>query len=229
MNTFKEDIDLYLQNTHSRRWHHGLLTQDVDDEGEDQSWLWPCVARADSKQIRPSISQPLVRDKDGLDVYILQYYDQVVCSTTSILDDEGYNPLRFVIMPLAWTSKNTLAAVLAIGATKLAHRDARYSHKEISYRLRVLESLSKGIQNVGRGSDIVQNVEAILSAFILCWCDISDHCKSTWTKHLIGLSGILDACSEHPFTDSHTLRLIKTCRQYLVYHLIMAKATISST
>lgn len=41
----------------------------------------------------------------------------------------------------------------------------------------------------------------------------------------MGLSGVLESCPETTTLDPHGARLIRTCQQYLVYHLIMAKAT----
>lgn len=41
----------------------------------------------------------------------------------------------------------------------------------------------------------------------------------------MGLAGVLESCPATAPLDPHGARLIRTCQQYLVYHLIMAKAT----
>lgn len=68
----------------------------------------------------------------------------------------------------------------------------------------------------------------VLDNALTCWVQITDLCRSTWTNHLMGLSGILDSAPVQSCQDDHASKLIQTCRQYLIYHLIMAKATFCS-
>jgi Fungal specific transcription factor domain len=44
----------------------------------------------------------------------------------------------------------------------------------------------------------------------------------------MGLSGVLNACPEQAHQNYHASKLIHTCRQYLIYHLVMARATFRS-
>lgn len=56
---------------------------------------------------------------------------------------------------------------------------------------------------------------------------ISDFCRPSWTTHLAGMSGLLDACTQRRSRSACDDELIRFCRQYLVYHLVMAKATFN--
>ncbi len=44
-------------------------------------------------------------------------------------------------------------------------------------------------------------------------------------QHLAGLAGLLELCVKQRYRSSYDEQLFKHCRQYLIYHLIMAKAT----
>ncbi|CAH0056180.1 unnamed protein product [Clonostachys solani] len=170
-------------------------------------------------------SAGLVRPLDDYDGYILRFYDNDVCTRTTLLDDKTYNPLRFAVLPMISFSDTVLSAVLAISATKLAHTDPRFRAKSLRHRQEVISNLAKSLQTVNQ--QLINYLEALVSVIVLCWCDISDRCQPSWTNHLMGISLLLDACPEDASEDPYAMKLIQFCRQYFVYHTVMAKATFS--
>lgn len=104
------------------------------------------------------------------DEYILQFYVNVVCSTTTILDDEFHNPQRYVLIPMTTSSGSVLAAILAIGATKLAYNDARFRQRALFHRHKVITNLSGLLEDIN--TDSTRYLEALASTMILCWSDV---------------------------------------------------------
>lgn len=122
-------------------------------------------------------SVPMMLNPTGLsicldeeDEYILQFYINVVCSTATILDDELHNPQRYVLIPMTSSSERVLAAVLAIGATKLAYNDSRYRQRALFHRHQVISNLSGLLQDIN--TDPIRYLEALASTMILCWSDV---------------------------------------------------------
>ena len=125
--------------------------------------------RAPTLQIGSSAG--LAHSITSLDGYVLDYYDRFVCSNATLFDGETHNPLRYLILPMATSSPIILAAVLAVGATKLAHKDARFRHRALIYRQRVLTDLNHSLPHVH--STLTGFLEAMVTAVMLCWYDVS--------------------------------------------------------
>ncbi|KAH7029535.1 fungal-specific transcription factor domain-containing protein [Microdochium trichocladiopsis] len=208
----------------------------------EELFNYPCVAHSPDRALRHRISTSqrkktwpnmtpaaplnltgLAHPVDEMDCHILQYYNQVVCAKASLVDDEHHNHFRYVFMPMTAFSESTLSAVLSVAATKLSLTDPRYRRKALLHRQRVLAGLGQLLQSIFE--DSTRWLEALACTMILCWCDIADYCRPTWISHLKGVAGILDARSDYDTRDGYASRLIQFCRQYLVYHLVMAKAT----
>lgn len=115
-------------------------------------------------------SAGLVRPLDDYDGYILRFYDNDVCTRTTLLDDKTYNPLRFAVLPMISFSDTVLSAVLAISATKLAHTDPRFRAKALRHRQEVISNLAKSLQTVNQ--QLINYLEALVSVIVLCWCDV---------------------------------------------------------
>lgn len=165
----------------------------------------------------------LNRRLDPLDGAILQFYHIVVARQAVILDGQSCNPCRYLLMPMASASSTILLAILVISATKLAHVNDKYQARALAHRQRLYSHLGKRLQTIR--SDIASFREALVSVFILCWADITDHCRPTWLNHMMGISSVLDAAPMEALDDPLTTKLVAFCRQYLLYHLVMARAT----
>ena len=172
-----------------------LDKKEAEDSEEESGY--PCVARpAIEKQKQPTSDRPPHRSRGrhqkfdlwrpvslnpaGLancltesDEYILQFYVQVVCSTTTILDDEFHNPQRYALIPMTSSSERVLAAVLAIGATKLAYNDARFRRRALYHRHQVIANLAGLLEDIH--TDHTRYLEALASTMILCWCDVCSY------------------------------------------------------
>ncbi|VUC24978.1 unnamed protein product [Clonostachys rosea] len=254
INTSTDDIEFYVASQSQTRHSTDALLLSLRNEGgsrdlwepedtdsSDNSGRQPVVGLSSEellKLLQRSFSQQwklpnlnvqssagLVRPLDDYDGYILRFYDNDVCTRTTLLDDKTYNPLRFAVLPMISFSDTVLSAVLAISATKLAHNDPRFRAKALRHRQEVISNLAKSLQTVNQ--QLVNYLEALVSVIVLCWCDISDRCQPSWTNHLMGISLLLDACPEDASDDPYAMKLIQFCRQYFVYHTVMAKATFS--
>ncbi|KAI1379316.1 fungal-specific transcription factor domain-containing protein [Hypoxylon crocopeplum] len=243
LNTFSRDIHLYwrLQAPGEAIGDIALLDEDSPEGNGQLEHL--SVASASIEDHEP-VSSPYYDEFGGLcwkptrpignafgftdqmtqhDGYILKYYNAVVCTSASLVDDQRHNPFRYLILPMAAHSSTIFAAILAVGAVKLAYNDPRYHHRALVHRQRVLTDLKNFLQGVL--TDTAKCIEALVSAVMLCWYDISDHCRSSWTSHLIGISGLLDACLGHNSCSADYRTLLQFSQQYLMYHLVMVKST----
>ncbi|KIW73001.1 hypothetical protein PV04_01156 [Phialophora macrospora] len=241
LNTFTRDLNFYWfgqsELTHSNRRSKPDRTRwpgarDETSSALDQAIDAPCVARhpkSSTDRLRllgPSRSlADFTSELTQNDGYILQYYDEIVCATTTLLDDRRNNPFRYLISPMATRSKSVLTALLAVSASKLAYKDARFQPRALYHRQRALSEIRYAMPLVD--SDRSRRLETLASVLMMCWCDISDLCRPTWTSHLLGLSGLLDLCVQHGDLVNQYQSLVSFFRQYLVYHLVMAKATFS--
>ena len=201
LNTFYKDIYYYLETNKSQsvaplvRFHSNTnFPQDLDrceyDDNYDDS---SCILARNKSESRTQADHSLIQSTatwisgydfarprmslnltDSLDGHILQYHDLVICSLTTLLDNENQNPNRFAIMPLISSSENVLAAVLAIGATKLAfmyNDEALYQRRAFFHQQRATSKLSRLLWNVN--GDLNKWLEALATTLVFCWCDVS--------------------------------------------------------
>ena len=105
------------------------------------------------------------------DEYVFNYYTAVVCPNASLLDNQHNNPSRYLILPMAASSKIIFSALLAVGGIRLAYRDTRFRHRALVHRQRVLADLKGFIQDVP--SDTTKCLEALIAAVMLCWYEVS--------------------------------------------------------
>ncbi|KIW56197.1 hypothetical protein PV05_04875 [Exophiala xenobiotica] len=101
---------------------HGGSDADDDLDGVVSYGAQPHISESPLLSIAPFGT---IASLDQIDGYILRYYDRVVCSNASLLDDPANNPARYVFLPLASSSPTILRAILAVGVGKLAHREPR--------------------------------------------------------------------------------------------------------
>ncbi|KAL2435300.1 hypothetical protein ABEF95_015275 [Exophiala dermatitidis] len=249
INTFSRHIYLYLQNRDRRPKKGGSsFNFDLAADGTklcldhvDEDLISPCTApspggedqvltrlfqRCNSPSPQVGNYFGFVSEIDSLDCHILQYYDHIICSNTSLLDDEAHNPFRYVMLPIASSSTMVFKAILAIGAGKLAFQEPRYRHRAVLHRHRLLKHLRQSIPDVE--NDLSKCLDATASALILCWYDISDFCRPSWTDHLRGLAHLLKIYERRKHWFSQAEKLYKCCQQYLISHLVLAKATFNT-
>jgi Fungal specific transcription factor domain len=200
VNTSNDDILYYLQVVHPESQdclappqpYANIFLENGRIDGVDEFSL-PCVARPEennpekqalANSVTPrdvvpnyryvlpqTLSSPeMIRSLDQFDCYILQFYDKVVCSSTTLLDNEKHNPFRFLILPMVFSSANILNAVLAIGAMKLSLTDTRFRQRALIHRQRALTDLSGTLGHIS--GDLTRYLVALTSTLILCWCDV---------------------------------------------------------
>lgn len=159
------------------------------------------------------------------DSVLLSYYDMVICASRTLLDDEQHNPYRHVLLPMAFTSPGLFHATLAISAYTLHLREPKFAVVALEHRQRALQAL---IQLINQEESDARTMDEILGLILmLCWYDISDRCRSSWVKHLVGFHGLLlrrRAKANLP-TSLLSQRLQKFAHQYFIFHLVLAKAT----
>lgn len=194
INTSCDDIDHYLRTiTLQLSKDRGGKVLDLDQimtERENSEYVprVPCVAQSTPDQtqsfvpkikgnlpdfLTSSVPTPLSTwpSLNASDYYIMEYYDRVICSTTSLFDAEPHSSQKFVIIPLSCLSDSIRTAVLALSARKLAYREPRFHMKALSYRNQVLKTLAEDLPEIQ--TNPIKFLECLASTLILCWCDVS--------------------------------------------------------
>ena len=193
LNTSSRDIQRYWQ---SQAHHEGLDRTVIFDEAstDDEEDAMNClaVARSGVNEDRDPLSSRHQDDHslfqwrltplhgeffafaspiEQTDEYVLKFYNTVVCSAASLVDDQHNNPSRYLILPMAAHSSLVLNAILAVGGVRLAYHDARFRHRALVHRQRVLADLNAFLQNIP--SDTTKCLEALITAVMLCWYEVS--------------------------------------------------------
>lgn len=174
--------------------------------------------------LRHSLSTFPVQNRPD-DSVLLSYYDMVICASRTLLDDEQHNPYRHVLLPMAFNSPGLFHATLAISAYTLHLREPKFAVIALEHRQQALQAL---IQLINQEESDSRTMDEILGLILmLCWYDISDRCRSSWVKHLVGFHGLLLRRRENTNMQTSLLsqRLQKFAHQYFIFHLVLAKAT----
>ncbi|PGH05605.1 hypothetical protein AJ79_06772 [Helicocarpus griseus UAMH5409] len=157
------------------------------------------------------------------DTSLLSYYEAVICSSSTLLDDAQNNPYRYLILPMAMQSEGLYHATLAISANTLRLKDPAYNVVALEHRHKALKTL---IQILTAGAASMREVdEALGLVLMLCWFEISDSCSSSWVTHLNGLWHLLSRF-QRPSSSSlsqHSENLDHFFHRYFAFHLVLAR------
>ncbi|KEF52918.1 uncharacterized protein A1O9_10824 [Exophiala aquamarina CBS 119918] len=159
------------------------------------------------------------------DPMLLSHYEAVICSSSTLLDDERNNPYRHVLLPMALDSPGVYHATLAISANVLRLGQPEYAVVALDHRQKALRRLITLLEN--GGADTSREMDEMLGlVLMLCWFEISDGCSPSWVKHLKGFRSLINRhrtiCSQG---SQHSLNLEQFFMRYFAFHLVLAKTT----
>ncbi|KAI9846611.1 MAG: hypothetical protein M1837_003852 [Sclerophora amabilis] len=218
LNTTVDDVRQYLhfddeEEEIIREWYNedGLDSNDSDSNDMDD------LPHPSSLVLSSSRSTT-----SNTDAMLIAYYESVICSSSTLLDDEANNPYRFVILPMALQSDALYQATLAISANTLRLKHPEYAVIALGHRQKALKGLIDIINRPDCGSR--ETDEMLGLVLMLCWFEICDGCRSTWVNHLKGFRSLMhrrQQCSNPPSIHSENLSRFFT--RYFAYHFVMAK------
>ncbi|EXJ91987.1 hypothetical protein A1O3_00537 [Capronia epimyces CBS 606.96] len=156
------------------------------------------------------------------DPILLSYYEAVICSTSTLLDDEKNNPYRHVLLPMALQSPGIYHATLAISAHTLCLARSEYAVIALEHRQQALKRL---ITILSREECDDSEMDEVLGlVLMLCWFEISDGCNPSWVTHLKGFRTLLHRHRRTSANGSlHSLSLKQFFVRYFDFHLVLAK------
>ncbi|ETN38053.1 uncharacterized protein HMPREF1541_07676 [Cyphellophora europaea CBS 101466] len=175
------------------------------------------------QQIPGSLSIMPVSTLRASDYSLLAYYESIICPSSVFLEGIS-NPYRQVLLPMALQSRGMFHATLAISANTLRLSSAEYAVLALEHQRQALRHLMHLIKR--EDMDATSMDEVLGLVLMLCWFDISDGCRPSWTKHLKGFRGLLlhhQRLTRNSHSQSHSLERFFT--QYFVFHLVLAKTT----
>lgn len=105
------------------------------------------------------------------DPMLLSHYEAVICSSSTLLDDERNNPYRHVLLPMALGSPGVYHATLAISASVLRLGQPEYAVVALDHRQKALRRLITLLES--GGADTSLEMDEILGlVLMLCWFEV---------------------------------------------------------
>lgn len=179
-----------------------------------------------------AMSLSLVRPSTGpaefqvleYDSSLMSYYETVICSSSTLLDNARHNPYRSVFIPMAMVSDGLYHATLAISAQTLRLSDPKYRFAALKHGQKAIQAL---IRILKRGINSEADMDELLGlALMLCWYEITDGCRPSWVTHLNGIRAISARCRKpSPLgpESSRSSHLRQFFNQYFAFHLVLAR------
>jgi hypothetical protein len=108
--------------------------------------------------------------RSDFDPFLMTYFERVICSRSTLVDNAHCNPYRYLILPMALQSEGLYHAALAIAANTLRLSDQRY-------RLLALEHHHQALKHLrillNQDSWMEKEVDEMLGlVLMLCWFDV---------------------------------------------------------
>ncbi|KAJ5143542.1 transcriptional regulator family: Fungal Specific TF [Penicillium bovifimosum] len=182
------------------------------EPGPSSSWL----------KVAPSDSP-----KSGWEPVLMSYFEDVICSSSTLVDNAHYNPYRYLILPMALQCQGLYHAALAIAANTLKLSDQKYRLPALEHHHRALSHL-RGLLNKHSWEE--NELDEMLGlVLMLCWFDISDSSRPSWVTHLNGFQDLIRTRTERPGRSSHSHELASFFNRYFAFHLILARTAFRVT
>lgn len=159
--------------------------------------------------------------KLNYDSSLLSYYEAVVCSSCTLLDDADHNPYRHLFLPMAMQSEGIYHATLAVSAQILGIAEPKYRFAALDHANRALKCLIATLQ---RGNWSGAEIDEILGlALMLCWFEITDGCRPSWVMHLNGIHSLMTRYPQ--LFKRSTSALYRFFNRYFSFHVVLARTT----
>lgn len=178
MNTTVHDLLLYRSSRDGCVQQACTTSLELVDETDDELYVKATLLQLahihslyNSGRLSDRSPDCVVSSTDNI---LLSYYDKIICTSTSLLDDSTNNPNRHAMLPLAMRSPSVYQALLMVSASEICRVSKSFELLAIQYREMVLKSIRLAIQNFDRNSD---NLEELL-AIVIIYC-ASEVCISS--------------------------------------------------
>jgi Fungal specific transcription factor domain len=215
LNTTAHDVKLYFNYGGIEK---GPEEQDLDEPPEEE-----ISHHALSLPVLSNSTLGTVRTLD-CDPSLLSYYEAVICSSRTLLDDAKNNPYRHLILPMAMQSEGLYHATLAVSAQILRISDSRFRFAALDHGQKALKCLIATIQRgTCNGNWSRTDIDEILGlALMLCWFEITDGCRPSWVTHLKGIHTLLSQ-NQHIFLNGGASDINRFFNRYFSFHLVLAR------
>ncbi|KAJ5305696.1 hypothetical protein N7508_004711 [Penicillium antarcticum] len=180
-----------------------------------------------SGSLSPCLSTIPSGGRADCDPALMSYFEHIICSSSTLVDNAHCNPYRYLILPMALKSEGLYHAALAIAANTLKLSDTTYRLPALEHHHRALAHL-RGLltKNDWCESEIYEMLGLVL---MLCWFDISDSSRPSWVTHLTGFQNLIRTRKECPGPSYHSQELTSFLNRYFAFHLVLARTAFRVT
>ncbi|KAL4922134.1 fungal-specific transcription factor domain-containing protein [Aspergillus aurantiobrunneus] len=169
----------------------------------------------------PSLSTFPLESRSQYDPSLMTFFERIICSSSTLIDDALCNPYRYLILPMALASNGLYHAALAIAANTLRLSNPSYRLPALEHHHRALGHLQNLLaQEEWTERDLDEMTGLVL---MLCWFQISDGSCPSWVTHLKGYQDLLRTRQNRPPRSSHSERLVGFFNRYFAFHLVLAR------
>ncbi|KAL3474346.1 fungal-specific transcription factor domain-containing protein [Aspergillus californicus] len=185
------------------------------------------LPRYDTSLLSPSLNAlnalpPENRSRSQYDPGLLSFFESIICSSSTLVDNAHCNPYRYLILPMALTSTGLYHATLAIAANTLRLSNPLYRIPALEHHHRALNYLRNLLaQTEWTERDLDEMIGLVL---MLCWFEISNNSSPSWVTHLNGYQDLLRTRQQRrPPRSVHSEQLSSFFNRYFAFHLVLAR------
>jgi hypothetical protein len=137
---------------------------DGKQNAKTQAFSW-------SDSLSPCLNTIPSGERSDYDPVLLSYFEHIICSSSTLVDNAHCNPYRYLILPMALQSEGLYHAALAISANTLKLSDTKYRLPALEHHHRALNHL-RGLLN--KDDWVEAEIDEMLGlVLMLCWFDVS--------------------------------------------------------
>lgn len=169
----------------------------------------------------PSLNSIPCDGRSNFDPVLMSYFEQTICSSSTLVDNALYNPYRYLILPMALESQGLYHATLAIAANTLRLSDPKYRLPALEHHHRALNHLRTLLSHDSWEEKELDEMLGLV--LMLCWFDISDNSRPSWVTHLNGFQDLSRTRQKRPGRSIHSQELASFFDRYFAFHLVLAR------
>ncbi|KAL3451729.1 fungal-specific transcription factor domain-containing protein [Aspergillus insuetus] len=199
LNTSSHDLELYLNPSH-----------DTDNPSPTSITF-----------LAPSLTTIPTDARSLDDPTLLSFFERIICSSSTLIDNAHCNPYRYLILPMAMSSTGLYHATLAIAANTLRLSNPSYRVPALEHHSRALAHLRFLLsQDEWNEWELDEMIGLVL---MLCWFEISDSSCPVWITHLNGYQDLLRTRQCRPARSVHSEQLGSFFNRYFAFHHVLAR------
>jgi hypothetical protein len=131
----------------------------------------PASTLPEYRSLTPCLSTfPNSGRRSECDPALMSYFENIICSSSTLVDSAHYNPYRYLILPMALESEGLYHATLAIAANTLRLSDSRYRLPALEHHHRALSHLRELLSHDTWGEKELDEMLGLV--LMLCWFDV---------------------------------------------------------